>query len=210
MGDIRRREFVTLLGCAAAWPLAARAQQPTMPVVGFLGSASAESFAHLVAAFHRGLGELGYIEGKNVAIEFRWADNQYDRLPAMAADLVRRQVSVIVASGADPPVIAAKAATQTIPIIFTRTDDPVKGGLVASLNRPGGNVTGMTLFGTELEAKRLEMLRKLAPGAKKIAVLLNPNNPNVDARLDEVRQVQQATNQSGSTCHRCYSLSLTR
>jgi putative ABC transport system substrate-binding protein len=166
-----------------------------MPVVGFLSSASQEPFAHLVAAFRRGLSEVGYVEGRNVVIEFRWAENQYDRLPALATDLVRRQVAVIVASGADPPVTAAKAATQTIPIIFTGADDPVKGGLVVSLNRPGGNTTGMTLFGAELEAKRLEMLRKLGSGTAKIAVLLNPNNPNVEARLEEVQRAQHANNQ---------------
>ncbi len=193
---MNRREFISLLGgAAAAWPLAARAQQTATPVIGFLSSGSPEPFAHLVAAFHRGLNEAGYVAGLNVVIEFRWADNQYDRLPALAADLVRRQVTVIVASGADPPVTAAKAATQTIPVVFTGADDPVKSGLVASLNRPGGNTTGMTLFGTELEAKRLEMLRRLAPGAAKIAVLLNPNNPNVQPRLEEVRRAQHTDDQ---------------
>ena len=133
--------------------------------------------------------------GVNVVIEFRWADNQYERLPASAADLLRRQVTVIVASGADLPVTGSKAATETIPVVFTGVDDPVKSGLVASLSRPGGNATGMTLFGAELEAKRLAMLRRLALGAAKIAVLLNPNNPNVEPRLEEVRRAQHADNQ---------------
>jgi putative ABC transport system substrate-binding protein len=189
-----RREFITLIGGAAAWPLAARAQQQPMPVIGFLSSSSPEAFAHLVAAYHRGLNETGYVEGRNVAIEFRWAENNYDRLPALAADLVHRAVTVIVASGADTPVRAAKAATNTIPIVFTAADDPVRSGLVASLSRPGGNITGMTLFGVELEAKRLEMLRELAPAAK-VGVLLNPNNPNVGDRLEEVQRALRANQQ---------------
>jgi putative ABC transport system substrate-binding protein len=190
---MKRRDFITLVGgAAAAWPMATRAQQPAMPVVGFLSSASPEPFANLLAAFLRGLKESGYVEDRNVAIEYRWADNRYDRLPVFAADLVRRRVAVILASGANLPVIAAKAATTTIPIVFAGADDPVKNGLVASLSRPGGNVTGMALFTVELLAKQLELLRELVPNATVISVLLNPNNPNVENQLQELRQAQPA------------------
>ena len=192
---MRRREFITLLSGTVAWPLGVRAQQPVMPVIGFLGSASPGPFAPYLAAFLAGLREAGYFEGSNVVIEYRWAEGQYDRLPAMAADLVRRKVAVIVASGANPPVLAAKAATSTIPIVFTGADDPVKNGFVASLNRPGGNVTGAALFTSELESKQIEVLRTLLPTAAKIAVLLNPSNPNVSSQisgLDEVRRTSGA------------------
>ena len=192
---MRRREFITLLIGTVAWPLGVRAQQPTMPVIGFLGSASPGPFAPYLAAFLAGLREAGYFEGSNVVIEYRWAEGQYDRLPAMAADLVRRKVAVIVASGANPPVLAAKTATSTIPIVFTGADDPVKNGFVASLNRPGGNVTGAALFTSELESKQIEVLRTLVPTAAKIAVLLNPSNPNVSSQisgLDEVRRTSGA------------------
>jgi len=192
---MRRREFITLLSSTVAWPLGVHAQHSTMPVIGFLGSASPGPFAPYLAAFLAGLREAGYFEGSNVVIEYRWAEGQYDRLPAMAADLVRRKVAVIVASGANPPVLAAKAATSTIPIVFTGADDPVKNGFVASLNRPGGNVTGAALFTSELESKQIEVLRTLVPTAAKIAVLLNPSNPNVSSQisgLDEVRRTSGA------------------
>ena len=176
MLGVRRREVILLLGGAIARPLAAHAQQP-MPVIGFLGAVSPTGFSDRLQAFHQGLKDTGYAEGANVAIEYRWADNQLDRLPAMAADLVRRQVAVIVTSGGTAPAIAAKAATTTVPIVFAIPEDPVKLGLVASLARPGGNLTGVNFFFGELVPKRLELLRELVPAMTRVAVFVNPGNP---------------------------------
>ena len=192
---MQRREFITLLGgAAAAWPLVARAQQP-MPVIGFVSGVSAAPFAHLVAAFREGLKESGYIEGQNVTIEYRWAEGRYDHVPALVDDLVRRQVTVIVASGGDQVVQAAKAATSTIPIVGTIGLDPVKQGLVASLNRPGGNLTGMFLLTTALGPKRLGLLRELAPGATLIAVLVNPTYVLTDAQVKDIHDAARAIGQ---------------
>ena len=185
---MRRRELISLLGGAAvAWPLAARAQQPPMPVVGFLHSTSPETNVSRVAAFRKGLTETGYVESRNVAIEFRWAAGQDDQLPELAADLIRRRVAVIAPPGSTPAALAAKAATATIPIVFAIGADPIALGLVASLNRPGGNVTGISFQTVELVAKRLELLRELAPRATRFVALVNPDVPFTDAVVKDLQ-----------------------
>jgi putative ABC transport system substrate-binding protein len=173
---MNRRQFITLFGGAAAWPMTAQAQQPGMPVIGFLDTRSPEVFADRLRAFRQGVKDTGYVEGENVAIEYRWAENQMDRLPDLAAELVRRRVAVIVASGGPFVVSAVKAATTTVPIVFLVTEDPVRLGFVASLARPGGNLTGINFFSGELTAKRLELLRELVSAATRVAVLVNPTN----------------------------------
>jgi putative ABC transport system substrate-binding protein len=178
MPDMRRRAFIALLGGAAAWPVASRAQQPKMPVIGFLASASASAYANTIASFQTGLNETGYFEGRNLQVEYRWADFHYDRLPALAAELAQRRVAAIFTTGSVISAMAAKSATATIPIVFANGSDPVQYGLVASLNRPGGNVTGINFINSALAPKRLELLRELVPQATIIAVLVNPTNPN--------------------------------
>ena len=195
---MKRRKFITLVGGAAiAWPLAARAQQPAMPVVGFLASTSPDPvYTQLVAAVREGLKETGYVEGRNLAIEYRWAEGKYERLPALAAELVDRHVAVIVAN--TPAALAAKAATTTIPIVFSSELDPVKAGLVPNLNRPGGNITGVSSMSGELVSKQLELLHELVSSAKLIAALVNPSNPGLAESLS--KELQAAANSLGLGC----------
>jgi putative tryptophan/tyrosine transport system substrate-binding protein len=198
---MKRREFITLLGGAAtAWPIAARAEG-AMPVIGFLSAGSSGPFAHLVAAFRQGLQEAGYIEGQNVAIEYRWAEGQYDRLPALAADLVRRPVAVIAATGGAAVAQAAMAASSTIPIVFSSGGDPVQLGLVASMSRPGGNVTGVYVFIGALDPKKLGLLRELVPKATVIGVLLNPNVADFQTRLADVQRAAHDIGQQIQIVH---------
>src|SRR5262245_37073270 len=193
---MRRREFVTLLGAAAAWPLAARAQQPARPVVGFIRDGSAEANARNAAAFRKGLNETGYVEGQNVTVEYHWLEGQYDRLPALLGDLVRRQVAVIATPGTTP-TLAAKAATAKIPIVFGVGEDPVQLGLVTNLSRPGGNATGINFFANEVVAKRLRLLHELVPKVVRVAVLVNPGNASVAATT--IRDAQEAAPTIGLT-----------
>ena len=191
---MRRRKFITLLGGAIAWPLVARAQQAAMPVIGFLSGTSSKGYAPYLAAFREGLREGGFVEGQNVTIEYRWADDHYERLPELAADLVTRRVALIAAAGGSPAALAAKSATTTIPIVFQIGVDPVKAGLVSSLNQPGGNITGFANLALEVGPKRLELLHRLVPNATNIAVLVNPARSNVEA---EIKDMQSAANKLG-------------
>jgi putative tryptophan/tyrosine transport system substrate-binding protein len=196
MSHMKRREFITLLGgAAAAWPLAARAQQSPLPTIGFLSGASPGPFAHLATAFRAGLQETGYIEGQNVAIEYRWAEGRYDRLASLAAELVRRQVAAIVATGGSVAARAAIAATATIPIVFSSGSDPVKVGLVSSLSRPGGNATGVYLLIGALDPKKLGLVRELVPQATIVGVLLNPNVEDFQARLAGMKDAARIVGQ---------------
>jgi len=183
---MRRREFITLLGAAGAWPLVARAQQK--PTIGFLNSGSANAYPDRIIAFHQGLRQLGYVEGENIAVDYRWALGEYERLPALAAELVERRVSVLIATGGEPAALAAKSATSTIPIVFAIGGDPIKLGLVASYNRPGGNATGANILAAEMDGKRLGLLHELIPNAARVGLLLNPNFPAYPTQLNELQR----------------------
>jgi len=195
---VKRREFIMLVGGAAAWPVAVRAQQPAMPVIGFLSTRARDESAHLVEAFRRGLAENGYAESRNVAIEYRWADGQYDRLPALAAELARRPVTVLAATGGQPAAMAAKAATATIPVVAAFSADPVATGLVASISRPGGNITGISNLSTALEPKRLSLLREVVRSAGSVGVLLNPTFP---PSSDQLKDIEGAARVIGQQLH---------
>ena len=184
---MKRREFIAALGGAAAWPVVARAQQPAVPVIGFLSSVAPDASAQNLVAFRQGLNERSYVEGQNVAVEYRWAEGRFDRLPVLAAELVHRNVAVIIASGGPPSALAARVATVTIPTVFILASDPIKLGLVASLNRPGGNATGVGLFAVAVEPKKLEILHELVPKAMKIGILVNPRNPNAQTIVTELQ-----------------------
>jgi putative ABC transport system substrate-binding protein len=192
---MRRREFVTLVGGAAAWPLAARAQRPSFPVIGFLHSATANAYAPMTAAFRKSLKEAGYVEGQNVAIEYRWAEGQFDRLPELAADLVRHQVSVIFAGGGLDPSLAAKAATSKIPIVFANGTDPVEAGLIVSLDHPGANITGITFLLNTLGPKEFEVLHELVPNAPLVAALINPKSSTAMSQLKDLQDTARAVDQ---------------
>jgi ABC-type uncharacterized transport system substrate-binding protein len=192
---MRRREFIKLVGGAMAWPVAAGAQQQAVPVVGFMSGRSLNDSAHLVAAFRQGLAEMGFVEGQTVAIEFRWAEGNYDRLPALAADLVAAKVAVLVGVGGDVSAVVATKATKTIPIVFGMGGDPVKAGMVASFNQPGGNATGYTLWTSEMESKRLGLLRELVPGVRLIGVLVNPKFPPTEQELQDLEPAAKAVSQ---------------
>jgi putative tryptophan/tyrosine transport system substrate-binding protein len=189
---MRRRDFITVIGGAAAWPMAARAQRTSTPVIGFLGATMPAQSLQFTAALHQGLKEAGFIEGQNVAFEYRWAEGQYERLPALAADLVGRRVAVIVPIGGAPPTVAAKAATSTIPIVFNMGADPVRLGLVESLSRPGGNATGVAMLQIEIEVKRLELLCEFVPAAALLATLVNPGNPQSETQVRAIQQSARA------------------
>src|SRR6516165_10221193 len=196
---MRRRDFISLVGgSTVAWPLAARAQQQAMPVVGFLGTTTPDDFADRVAAFREGLKEVGYVEGQNVVIEYRWPEGHYDRLPTLASDLVRRQVAVIAAVGGEPSALAAKAATTTIPIVFSIGGDPIRVGLVSNLNRPGGNITGVNFFQSDIGAKRLGLMHELLPKATVIGILVNPTFTDAEA---EIRDANEAAVRLGLQTH---------
>jgi len=192
---MRRRDFLSVLGGLAAWPLAARAQQPAMPVVGFVSGRGAEDSVHLVDAFRQGLAETGFVEGQNVAIDFRWARGDYDRLPALTADLVKQKVAVLVGVGGDVSALVAAKATTAIPTVFGMGGDPVKAGIVANFNRPGGNVTGFTLWTNEMESKRLGLLRELLPGVAQIGVLINPHFPAAAQELEDLEAAAKSVRQ---------------